>query len=121
VSTGLYTRQAYQIVRPAIAKAVASPEEAEAPDPELEMYTGTYGSSWGGETVVLVWEGQLATLSLPTENPTGGLTKYKKTGEHTFRRIRSDEELGEALVFTVGPDGEVTRMTRNSNYMPKIR
>lgn len=121
LSSSLYTRQAYQIVGSAIAKAVASPGEGEAPDPELERYTGAYGSSWGGESVVLVWEGQLAMVSLPTENPLGGLTKYKKTGEHTFRRVRSDEELGEALVFTLGEDGEVLRMTRNSNHVPKIR
>jgi CubicO group peptidase (beta-lactamase class C family) len=120
VSSSLYTRQAYQIVGPAIAKAVASPGEGEAPDPELEIYTGAYGSGWGGESVVLVWEGQLATVSFPTENPMGSLTKYKKTGEHTFRRIRSDGELGEAVVFTV-EDGEVVRMTRNSNHTPKIR
>jgi len=47
--------------------------------------------------------------------------KLKKTGEHTFRRIRKDESLGEEIVFEMGSDGRPTRFTHHSNYAPRVR
>jgi hypothetical protein len=38
-----------------------------------------------------------------------------------FRRVRDDGELGEKVIFEVGPDGEVTRMIRSSQYSNRIR
>ena len=48
------------------------------------------------------------------------LVKLKKTGEHTFRRIRKDESLGEEIVFEIGPDGKATRFRRHSNYSTRV-
>jgi hypothetical protein len=50
----------------------------------------------------------------------GSMTKLKKTGEHTFRRIRSDDTLGETWVFTLGPEGRATRYTVNGNHSFRI-
>jgi CubicO group peptidase (beta-lactamase class C family) len=120
VNTGLYTRTAYELVAPAIAEALESPGEGKADDAELRKYTGRYERPLGGESQVIVWQGKLATLSLPTENPLNSLTKLKHVGEHRFRRIRDDEELGEEITFEIGDDGNVVRMWRNNQYQTKV-
>jgi hypothetical protein len=35
--------------------------------------------------------------------------------------VRSDDELGEALVFEVGSDGRATRIIWNSNIYRRVR
>jgi hypothetical protein len=93
----------------------------EAPDAALEIYTGSYSAApWGGELAVLVWKGNLAMLSLPTDNPLQSMIELKKTGEHTFRRVRSDKSLGEEIRFDIGPDGKASRMWRHSNFDLRI-
>ncbi len=121
VSTRMYTEQAYDILAPVIAEVMASPEEVQKSDAKLLQYTGQYERPLGGETVVLIWKGELAMLSLPTQNPLDSLTKLKHVRDQIFRRIRDDEELGEEIVFEVGDDGRVIRLWRNSNYVIKVR
>ena len=120
VNTGLYTRVAYEIVAPAIASALDADHEDPPPDPMLSTYVGRYERPLGGESAVVVWRGKLAVLSLPTENPLNALTELKHVGDHTFRRIRDDEELGEEFVFEIGADGRVARMWHNDNYQTKV-
>jgi CubicO group peptidase (beta-lactamase class C family) len=115
-----FTRTAYEIVAPAIVEAVESPEKAKAPDDAIHKYTGTYQGGWGGEIVVLPWRDSLALAYLPTDEPVERLVELKHVGGHSFRRVRKDDELGEAIVFTV-EDGEVKRFTRHNNHYPKLR
>ena len=49
------------------------------------------------------------------------LTMFEHVGEHMFRRVRDDGKLAEATTFEIGPDGEVTRMVRNTNYSIRVR
>ena len=119
VSPGSYTSAVFDLVAPVIEQAIDSPGEAEPPDPELEKYVGRYDRPLGGETHVLIKDGKLATVSFPTNNPR--LTMFEHVGEHTFQRIRDDGELGETTTFELGPDGEVTRMVRNTNYSIRVR
>ncbi len=119
VDSGLFAQRMYDIVAPAIAAAVKDPKGAKAPDPELKRFTGSYASSFGGEIAIVVWEDSLASLWLPTMDPVRGLTKLRKTGDGTFRRIREDGELGEEVVFESGADGRVTRLKWHSNYYPR--
>jgi len=115
-----FTQCLYDIVAPAIKDAVKNPSAAKKPDPKLNKYLGTY-SSWNGETAVLLWGDGLAVMELPTMNPVKSIVKLKKTGDHTFRRVRDDEELGEEVVFEIGPDGRAARLKWDSNYFPRIR
>ena len=62
--------------------------------------------SFGGETEVIRWEGGLATMQVPSDEPVKTITKYRKVGEHTFREIRKDGTLGERMTFDLGPDGQ---------------
>ena len=116
----LITRRAHQIVGNAISEAVESPEEASAADPGLRRYTGLYTTVAWGEAAVVIWGDQLAHVYLPTEDPMAGLTKLEKTGEHRFRRVRDDGELGEEWVFELEND-TVVRMWRNSQFSTKVR
>jgi hypothetical protein len=117
----LFARTAYDVIGAAIISAIESPGDTKAADPVLARYTGIYTSGYGGETAVIPWDGSLATVSLPTENPLRSLSKLEYVGEHTFRRIRNDGELAEAVMFEVDADGQVVRMWRNSQHRPKVR
>ena len=54
-------------------------------------------------------------------DPLKDLWKLKRTGEHTFRRLRKDETLAEEVVFELGPEGRAARFKRHSNYDPRTR
>jgi CubicO group peptidase (beta-lactamase class C family) len=119
---GSYTAAAFDLVAPAIEKALKEPDAAPKRDPGLDRYTGVYDSIWG-QVAVVRWDEGLALLWLRTREPAEALTRLKKTGEHTFRRIREDDEdvLGEEYVFDVAEDGTVTQVIWHSNGYRKIR
>ncbi len=61
-------------------------------------------------------------MGLGTRNPKEAIYKLKKTGDHTFRRVRKDDEsLGEEFVFEIDENGNVTRFTSHSNWMTKVQ
>ncbi len=117
-----WAARVYDIVAPAVIAAKKDPGGAKAPDTALARYAGTYDAQpWAGEVVILPWEDGLAMLELPTMNPVKGLEKLKAAGEHRFRRVRKDGELGEEIVFVMGPDGKPTRYTQHNNFLRRIR
>lgn len=88
----------------------------------LEDYAGYYDEQpWWGESAVIPWQGRLAVLGLPSENPAQGLILLKHIKEDTFRRVRKDETLGEEVVFERDETGKVVRMWQHSNYNNKIK
>ncbi|MEW5918951.1 MAG: serine hydrolase [Gemmatimonadota bacterium] len=128
-----FAQRTYEIMAPAIRTASrtpaapnavasgSSPTPAQSSDASLDRYLGTYSSSFGGELAVVRWEDGLSLLGLPTMNPLQAMTKLRKTGEHTFRRVRQDEALGEEIVFEMGADGRPTRFVRHNNSYAKVR
>ncbi len=121
VNAGDFAQRIYDIVGPAIKEAIKSSSPAKQPAFDTSRYTGSYETGFAGETAIVEWEDGLAALSLPTANPMRGLTKLKKVGEHTFRRIRSDESLGELITFEMGPDGRAARLIWHSNQYRRVR
>lgn len=122
VDAGKFTATAQRILGPAIAAAVDTLTAEEPTDSSLAIYTGTYDlSPWWGESEVILWNGKLAVVSLPTDDPLEDLTELEGTGEHTFRRVRDDGSLGEEIRFELRSDGSVLRMWQHSNFWPKIR
>lgn len=117
----LFANAVYDVIGAAITAAIESPGETEPADPALAMYTGSYTGGFGGETAVIPWDGGLATVRFPTENPLNSLTRLEHVGNHTFRRIRDDDELAEELRFEVDADGQVVQMWRNGQFSPKVR
>jgi hypothetical protein len=127
VNTGLYAQRMYAIVAPAIQAALKdsvgkAPPPPPPPDSSLRAYVGIYGTQpWGGERAVVAWEDGLAVVGLPTMDPLADLTKLRKVGEHTFRRVRKDGSLAEPIVFEMGPDGQAARMRWHQNYSPRVK
>ncbi len=117
VDAGGFAQTIYDIVAPVLAaKAPASP------DPDLSAYVGTYTTQpWGGESAIIAWEDGLADLGLPNMAPVSGLTKLRKTGDHTFRRVRRDGELAETIVFEMGGDGKATALVWGVNRRTRIK
>lgn len=120
VNSGMYAQEMYDIMAPALTRA-AKDSSAKPADTTLRAYTGNYSTQpWGSEVAVIVWEDGLAAVNLPTNDPLNGMTKLKKVGEHTFRRIRDDNELGETVRFEMGPDGKAVRYIQHGNRYPRI-
>lgn len=106
-----------------ILKKTASKKEGSTPaGVNFEDYAGLYDAQpWWGETAILPWQGKLALISLPADNPAQGLTLFKHIEGDTFRRIRDDGTPGEELVFERDKSGKVTRFIRHSNYYPRLK
>jgi hypothetical protein len=49
------------------------------------------------------------------------MMELEKTGEHTFRRVRDDDTLGEEIRFDIGADGRADKMWQHGNFSPRIR
>ena len=64
---------------------------------------------------MLLRDGELHVLSLPTNDPLEALTRLRQVEDATFRRVRENGALGEEFVFEALPDGSM-RMWRNENY-----
>ncbi len=119
---GTLAHQAYNLLAPAIKAAQdTSSRPQPVADAGLDKYLGTYAGSFGGDLEIIRWEGGLASIRFPTEDPVRAITKYKKVGEHLFKRIRKDGELGESMSFDIGADGRATTLRNGPNFMPRIR
>lgn len=117
VNTGRYAKILYDIVSPSLKKSDADPAAA-----GLAVYAGSYDAfPWDGESLVVVWGDGLATVDLPTTEPMKNLDRLRKTGEHTFRRVRSDGTLGETYRFEMGPDGKAAKVWVHSNPYPRMK
>ena len=118
VSASGFAQTAFDIVAPAILAALADSDGGEEPDGDLEKYTGLYSRPLGTESAVLTWIGQLVVVGLPTSNPLTGMTKLKHIEGNSFRRIRSDGELGEEYLFEEAADGTMSYRVHNN---PRFR
>ena len=117
VNTGRFAKLLYDIVSPALKKSGADPAAA-----SLAMYTGSYDAfPWDGESLIVTWGDGLATVDLPTTEPMKNLERLRKTGEHTFRRVRADGTLGETYRFEMGPDGKAAQVWVHSNPYPRMK
>ncbi|HYH08773.1 MAG TPA: serine hydrolase [Thermoanaerobaculia bacterium] len=113
--TGRYAKALYDIITPTVKSEAKS-------DDSLAAYAGSYDAfPWNGETIVVQWGDGLATIDLPTMDPMKSLERLRKTGDHTFRRVRDDGTLGETIRFELGPDGKATRLWVHSNPYPRMR
>lgn len=109
-------------MREILKKAATKKEGPTTTSVNLEDYAGYYDAQpWRGETVIVPWQGNLAMVNLPADNPVQGFTLFKHIEGDIFRRIRDDETLGEELVFERDKSGKVIRFVRHSNYYPKIK
>jgi Domain of unknown function (DUF3471) len=119
VNTGKYATALHAIVTPTLK---GKPPTGAPKASTVAPYLGTYDDfPWGGETIVFAWGDDLGMVSLPTMEPAKEMEKLRRTGDHTFRRVRKDDTLGEAIVFEIGPEGRATRYWQHSNPSPRLR
>lgn len=117
---GLLARRAYEIMADAL-KDVEDGEERKRLPAQMEKYVGAYDEyPWGGESDVIPWEGGLAVVSLPTDDPLDALMKLRHIEGDRFCRVRDDESLGEEIVFETDANGDVLRMWRHSNSSERM-
>lgn len=108
-------QQGYEFLGPALRAARAdSARTIAAADPSLDRFVGTYWG-FGGEMEVIRWEGGLATMPVPSDNPVKAITKLRRMADNEFREVRSDGELGERMTFDMDANGKVLRA--RTNYM----
>jgi CubicO group peptidase (beta-lactamase class C family) len=119
VNAQAYAQRMFDIMAPALRTAQRDTLRLAKVDPSLDTYLGNYLSSFGGESAVIRWEGELALLRLPSTDPMNAITRLRKTGPHTFRRVRRDEALGEEYTFVLGPDGRPTHYVVHNNRYPR--
>lgn len=115
VNTGRYAKALYDIITPTLKSETKS-------DDSLAPYAGSYDAfPWDGETIVVQWGDGLATVDVPNMEPMKALERLRRTGEHTFRRVRDDGSLGETIRFEMGPDGKAARLWVHSNPYPRMQ
>ena len=115
INTRGFTQRAYDIVAPAVRAALKDPHGEYERHAQLDRLTGTYERPLGNESAVLVWDGELVVVGLPTQNPLDSMTRLRRVDGDSFRRIREDGNLGEEFLFEEDADGNM-RMWRNNNY-----
>ena len=69
------------------------------------------------ETYISTWEGKLAMLDLPSNNPAKSMTLFKHIEGDIFKRVRSNGELGETLSFKRHENGNIEQMLVFENYI----
>jgi len=115
---GRYVSQAFEMVVPAIEKAVAE-EPPVAPIADLDRYVGTYHDPDGWLTDFIVLDGRLVRYGHsypPASNPKSSLVELTPEGEHTFR-MTGENGNGELVIFELRPDGKVARVKVGANYI----
>jgi hypothetical protein len=88
---------------------------------DFDRYVGRYVRGMGAsETAVVRWKGGIATLGLPTDNPRRSLTVLRHVEGDTFRRVRTNGELGSEVIFDTDDQGRVIRMRSPINYSTRV-
>jgi CubicO group peptidase (beta-lactamase class C family) len=117
-SLSRYTRPMRQLMLKGLKLPVA-PRTPEAAD--LESYAGRYASQpFGSESIIVPWGTELATLTLPTNDPAAETEVLRSVGKDTFRAVRGDGTLGEAYTFQRDAAGQVTGVRVWSQLSAKL-
>lgn len=120
-SPGHYAAQAFELIQPALQRALDAPGDAPVRDGSLERYVGVYSSIWG-QTAVVPWNEGLALLDLASSTPAKNLERFQHVEGDTFRRIREgDASPGETLRFELGEDGQARRFNRHSIWEERVQ
>ena len=88
---------------------------------DLGDYIGYYNEKpWWGEAYIGSWNGRLVMLALPADQPAEAMTFFKHVEGDTFRRVRDDGELGEALIFQRDDAGKIIGYTQHTTFSARL-
>ena len=126
VNSRMYAQKAYEIFEAAISSAVNN-KKPKTLNNRFKKFLGHYSEApWGGESIVVSWEGELAIINMPTESPLD-LTKIRHISGNKFKRIRNTKDpkhlevLGEDIIFEANRSGNIVALWQHSNYKKKIK
>lgn len=88
----------------------------------VDDYLGVYdGRAWAGETHLVKWNGGLASVGFPSEDPSR-FTMLKSVSKDRFDVLRQDgKPTGMQIVFNRDAAGKVISLTQGSSTQPKIK
>ena len=113
----LYVNQAYAMVRPAIANAVAAEATVPAADPAWSKYVGVY--TWEDEEIhVAVLDGRLTMFDPAEDNPWESKVTLEPISGNVFRQ-KDGDAAGETVTFILDASGKVTRYEAPGYYMSR--
>jgi D-alanyl-D-alanine carboxypeptidase len=113
----LYVNQAYAIVAPAIAKAVAAETKIPTPDPAWSKYEGVY--VWEDEEIhVAVLDGRLTIFDPAEDNPWEARVTLEPVSGNVFRQVGGDAAR-ETVTFITDSTGKVIRYEAPGYYMSR--
>lgn len=120
-ATTLVVDRVFDLVVPAINRAVAGEKVSSGPDPRWEKYVGLYRNAFG-DAQVLIHLDKLVKINPTVADPAGSMSTLVPAGEHSFRVEGSGwGSHGELVTFELGPDGGVTRMKEGENYLNRVK
>lgn len=115
VSPNRYTQRAYDIMAPALRAARNGPSGRDPTVVDaLERFAGLYERPFGSEILILPWQGRLAVIGLPTQDPLSSMETFESVGEGRFRRSGARPELAE--VIEIRPHGDELRLWRGHQF-----
>jgi D-alanyl-D-alanine carboxypeptidase len=118
---GAYVEEAFDLIVPAMERALAPPAEPLPALADAGRYVGAYHNPWGEVTEVLVRSGRLVLYDHgypPSDDPEGSLTPLlPDEGEHAFRMEAPAGRRGTPVVFELLEDGRVGRVKKGENYL----
>ncbi len=115
--TSLYVNQAYTIVAPAIAKAVAEMSKPAVADPAWNKYVGVYTFE-DEEIHVAVLDGKLTIFDPAEDNPWSSRVILEPVSGNTFRQKDGDAS-GETVTFITDSSGKVIRYEAPGYFMSR--
>lgn len=113
-----YVAQAFTLLGPPIAKAVASTAAPRAADPAWQKYVGRYAWKFS-EIQIQILDGQLMMIVPEADNPWESRMILRPAGAHTFRMIApgfTTGPIGELLTFEMNASGKVVRVRTDNFY-----
>jgi len=113
-----YIDQAFALLNPAVAKAVAPPDTARVADAAWQRYVGRYAWKFG-EMQIQILNGELTLIVPEADNPWDSRLILKPVRAHTFRMVAPGftyGPIGELLTFEMDGKGKVARVRTPSSY-----
>jgi hypothetical protein len=122
---GRFVSELYKLLGADIARAAkTAPPVAPAGPPaagaDLEEFEGLYEfPGWDRDYYVAPYGDELILIRPYVESLGRSLSRYRKVGPDTFRRVRADDSLAEEIRFDRGRDGRPNKLWWFSNYFTR--
>jgi CubicO group peptidase (beta-lactamase class C family) len=117
-----YTSVAYDLVAPAIRAALDDPGGGKAVPADFERFMGGYDLfPWSGEYRVVPWNGGLAALRLPAQDPRTGLRPLRHVEGRRFQAMDDGGWPSGDFVFDVDAEGNVVGVVVDGTPLPRLR